>query len=384
MISGSRYGFVDTQEQYSYFLDKLVPVRKVSLNNTDLIYSESSVYASSLITLPETYSAISEVYLYDNDGNLDYTWEIVYQGGDDFGGYWISRSSYLIQNVLWFVAVFGFMNVKRVHGIVYDSKSKKPLSGVIARVYSEGRLVHTYITTVLGLLDFRLKKGVYSIVLSKPGYTFPSNLRPLKEDDAYTDLYYGDSFEIKKDNSKAKLNVPLDSATEDVRTTPLDFVSNLTLSFFDSANPYLLIFVATTQMMIWPTFLDTWIFAALSTAILLAKYFVRSSAKVYFGTVTDSQGNPVTGLQVHLYDEQWGKFVRTFTTDAKGRFEAIELPDKYYVKISDPKFKLIGSDNDGKLMVTGKVVGNTMFINDSLTVQVLSPNSLDPATLIQK
>lgn len=37
LISGSRYGFVDTQEQYSYFLDKLVPVRKVSLNNSELI-----------------------------------------------------------------------------------------------------------------------------------------------------------------------------------------------------------------------------------------------------------------------------------------------------------------------------------------------------------
>jgi|GEM_PF-2854160 len=112
-------------------------------------------------------------------------------------------------------SVFGFFfGRSKPWGVVYDSVTKLPLQNAIVELYDEvGIKVKFSITDMDGRYGFTVKQGIYSVVVKKEGYIFPSKLLDTNKshDEIYRDLYFGGSIIVKKKGSIIIKNIPLDS-----------------------------------------------------------------------------------------------------------------------------------------------------------------------------
>lgn len=369
VLTGSEYILKSDIEDYVSFLSRNIVLNRVSMGqmNSQLEEDRLKLAFEDQNTIPKGYSLIAEVYLVSKDGRVEYYPQVV-SFDPDFIEYFVSRFSYLIQYYIWFIAIFGFTLSNSVWSTVYDSKSKKPLSGAIVRVSSKGSLLHTVVTGVSGVINMKLKKGKYKIHVTKAGYTFPSNLKPLANDGYYQNLYYGSDFQMGS-TSNMKLNIPLDQLGV-LREVKLgDKVSSFAVSVVSGLSPLLLVFITISQIIVWPNYIDSWIFASVSALLLSLRYILNAEGKVYPGKVVDLNGKPVSNVQIVIYNREWNKVVDRVISNSEGEYEALLLKDKYYVKIANPDLELVGVGPDGKLKVKGLLKGQIQYINDRLVVR---------------
>lgn len=107
---------------------------------------------------------------------------------------------------------FGFKKKIRPWGVVYDSITKEPIDPAYVVLYDQtGKEVGTSITDVDGRYGFIPEYGYYSLSATKTNYIFPSQiLHDKKEDELYTNLYFGESIVVNKDEGTIVKNIPLD------------------------------------------------------------------------------------------------------------------------------------------------------------------------------
>lgn len=94
-------------------------------------------------------------------------------------------------------------------GVVYDSKTKRPIDPAYVTIENEqGKIMEERFTDMEGRFGFLVPAGRYKIKASKTHYSFPSKLgRP--KDELYDNLYYGDYLNIA-DHGVINVNIPLD------------------------------------------------------------------------------------------------------------------------------------------------------------------------------
>lgn len=99
-------------------------------------------------------------------------------------------------------------------GVVYDSKTKRPIDPAYVTIENEeGKIMEERFTDMEGRFGFLVPAGRYKIKASKTHYSFPSKLgRP--QDELYDNLYYGDYLNIA-DHGVIKVNIPLDPVSFD-------------------------------------------------------------------------------------------------------------------------------------------------------------------------
>lgn len=89
-------------------------------------------------------------------------------------------------------------------GIVYDSKTKRPVENTIVRIFDAEyhKVLETKVTDEEGRFEFLVKPGKYYLTATKEGYRFPSKVK---------ENYHGEPISIEK-KTKALINVriPLD------------------------------------------------------------------------------------------------------------------------------------------------------------------------------
>ena len=90
-------------------------------------------------------------------------------------------------------------------GKVFDAKNKKPISGIVIRLFDQkyDKLVETKITDKKGNFNFLLPEGKYYIKITSNRYKIAS-----KKKVKFKHGYYGDIFEIKKKRT-IHINIPL-------------------------------------------------------------------------------------------------------------------------------------------------------------------------------
>ncbi len=107
---------------------------------------------------------------------------------------------------------FGIKKKIRPWGVVYDSITKQPIDPAYVVLYDQnGGEVATGITDVDGRYGFVPEYGYYSISAAKTNYTFPSQiLHEKKEDELYTNLYFGEPLLVNEEQGSIVKNIPLD------------------------------------------------------------------------------------------------------------------------------------------------------------------------------
>jgi hypothetical protein len=103
----------------------------------------------------------------------------------------------------------GIKKRARKWGIVYDSKTKRPIDPAYVKIINEyGKIVSERFTDMEGRFGFLVPPGRYKIEASKTHYSFPSKLNE-KRDELYDNLYYGEIISIA-DSSIVNVNIPMD------------------------------------------------------------------------------------------------------------------------------------------------------------------------------
>lgn len=318
--------------------------------------------------IPYYYTTYIDFEVIDTDGGQYYS-NIYSTRTDNFFDYFISRHSFYLQYLIWFFAIFG-TSIKGIPWtIVYDSKTKQPVSAAIVRIFKDGRLYNTLISDVNGVVRIHFDKGDYKMQVLKEGYIFPSILKPLKQDGEYADLYYGQVIKVTAQSQVLKCGIPIDSTSINREGITRGLVS-ATVSNLVLLNPYFIAIVTILQVVVWPDYIYSWFTLVVATILIVLQYLLVKKTYGTPGRVIDEMAVPVPGIKVVLYEADWNKAVTYQITDERGEYEFVVPRKKYYIKIENPDFVLVDADDEGKLFIDEPPNGKkTMRINDRIVVK---------------
>ncbi len=270
-----------------------------------------------------------------------------------------------------FIGVLGSGKGKKPWGVVYDSDTKEPISRAVVRLFSDGKLVDTSVTDILGTFYFAPKKGTYEIKVSKAHYKFPSERVKGKSDFPRKNIYVGGKYEVKKDREVINVNIPLDAVSERqgisiIRKVYTKFVSTLVI-----LNPYLLVFGAAlsyVEYLIFDQrryFILFWIYIVMLGINLYTRFFTKAR----WGIVVDEDGEPLEGVEIGLYDRKYGKKIDRRFTDEKGQFKFVVPGREYYLKPVRQEYVIAEEEYRSKGYPVGQKTEGNIHISQRVKVR---------------
>ncbi len=310
------------------------------------------------------------LFLTDTSGKIHYNTSSGYYV--PFFDLLLGRYTYLIQYLIWYLAIFGALLFRNPYSLIYDSKHKTPLSGVIVRIFKDGILYRTVVTSTTGIIDVNLDPGKYKLGVFKPGYAFPSNLSPLSEDGEYKNLYYGHELNITKITKKLLINIPIDPESA-IENSIVKKVGLMVLYTVDSFNEYIILLLIISQIVVWPNAPETYIYLVIGSVLILFRLISKRITAIKLGYVVDENNERVKGLRLNLYDAQWNKLAATEVTDSLGTYQFSVPSGDYYIKVVSDKYILVDKKDLQleKLNIAKVTSQRPVFINEDIRVKRL-------------
>lgn len=258
------------------------------------------------------------------------------------------------RGILGLMTLVGIRLKGQPYGFVYNSISKEPLANAMVRIFAapltadEGekkRLVETSVTDAFGVFNASLKPGNYMMRVSKSGYEFPSKIVVSLSDYPIDKIYHGDTFELNQEG-EIYYSIPIDPYKQSMFlkvfailrerfSVFIRFLQVVLVTFGGGLSVYLFI----TE----PGIVNTVILILYIPGILFTLYSLRN-AEARFGTVRDTQGHPVGGITLGLFDEEEKRLVTKRVTDLNGRYRFVAPKSEYSITILDDSFELVSED----------------------------------------
>jgi hypothetical protein len=232
-----------------------------------------------------------------------------------------------------------FFRAKRKNwGVVYNSITKEPLDpAYVVLKDSQGSIVGTSITDIDGRYGFLTKRGIYTIEASKTGYLFPSKLGK-KEDELYSDLYYGEAIHIEEDGEIIKKNIPLDPMAPDwnaqakIEQKLMTYYTNrdkmlarVSLTIFTIG-----FFVSLLAIISNPVAYNIIIFLIYVTIIVLRTFGFTQKG---YGAVVDSSGFGIPFSIIRIFSPSTNIEIARKVSDETGRYYCLIQNGTYYATI---------------------------------------------------
>lgn len=126
------------------------------------------------------------------------------------------------------LVALGLRHDRMFWGIVYDSVSKQPLDPAIVKLVDakSGKVFQSSVTDIAGRYNFLAYPGKFIILVKKSNYSFPSKIVKGGEDGLYSNLYFGEFFELFGDSEVIPFNIPMDPVKLDWNQTAKNKVVN--------------------------------------------------------------------------------------------------------------------------------------------------------------
>ncbi len=225
----------------------------------------------------------------------------------------------------------------RPWGVVYDAVTKQPLDPAhVELVNKEGEVVASAITDIDGRYGFLVPAGSYMIRPKKSNYVFPSViLGHVTRDEIYSDLYFGNYFELKKDEIITK-NIPMDPSKFDWNEYEKEqqklqhYFSRKTVLYIRIANSLFAFgFLSSFVAFIARPILYNAIIFLLYIVLLVVRESLVSFSKL--GLVVDKKsGKAVPFAIIRVYSAKLGNEVIHKIATSRGQFYLL-IPNGLYV-----------------------------------------------------
>jgi hypothetical protein len=238
------------------------------------------------------------------------------------------------------LVAFGWKKRNPPWGVVYDSVTKQPLDPAYVILKDpKGKDISSAITDLDGRYGFLADPGFYFMTSNKTNYLFPSQkLAGKRKDELYDNLYFGEQFEIKKDEIVTR-NIPLDPikfdwneyAKQNKSLTKFYSRWDSLLRKISDVLYYIGFFIAIIAFFAAPYPYNS-IILGLYIFLLILKIF-GVKAKPY-GSVFDINDNsPLAFAILRIFDPTSDREISHKITDKFGRYFCLVPKGKYYIKI---------------------------------------------------
>lgn len=178
-------------------------------------------------------SHLCNFYRSDRLTNLpvpDYKSDVTNKYGDRYFISFVTIELYFKYFEIFMALVYLVFIISKIRpgGVVFDSITKKPVSGAIVRIFDaeKNKIMETKVTDNIGRYNFSIEKGSYYMTVIKPQYFFPSKKITKKAIPKYYDLYNGDIINVKSANINLNYNIPVDPNIAQDQKPQVNFVSN--------------------------------------------------------------------------------------------------------------------------------------------------------------
>ncbi len=238
---------------------------------------------------------------------------------------------------------------RRFYGTVYDSITKQPLALAIIRIYNKetNKLVSTQVSDKQGRYEALLEPANYRLEVTKPTYTFPSQIVTSEIGGNYH-AYSNEQGIIVQEQDLVIPDVPLDPVNAQRQWQLSSGLKKLWMLLQKVGN-YLavpVLFIGSlASILVVITVPDNWInwlLAIVYVGMLSAQLELRVHAQKAWGVVYDLATNAVLPLAtVQLIDPQYGKVVTSRLTDYQGRYSFMPEPGKYVIKANKPGYEQV-------------------------------------------
>jgi len=249
----------------------------------------------------------------------------------------------LIQTLLIFPPFLKRKKVKK-WGTVYDSVTKQPLDPAYVVLKDlNGNEVASSFTDIDGRYGFLVDEGKYKMEASKTHYAFPSKrLTGKTKDEIYENLYFGEEFEVRKDEAIIK-DIPMDPIGFDwneyikKRKNLFRFYSRFNI-LFEKVSDFLFNFgfILAIFLSVFTPSLFNFIILGLYVFVLLLRVFNIKPA--VFGFVMEKLSNfPLSFAIIRVFLPNIDKEVIARPADQYGRYYILVPKGKYYIKVEKRK-----------------------------------------------
>ncbi len=217
-------------------------------------------------------------------------------------------------------------------GTVVNSLAKLPVDLAIVRLVSAetNRVVHSAVTDSNGRFFLFTRPGTYAVEVVKPGYAFPSEFAGTALSEAvHGDLLLEPRLTTDTATPVVQRIMPVDPIVQEPSVPREQWrrAGRRASAFIGLASPALGIGSALLTPKWWVVLL-----AAVNILLFfLFRYFAKRHSPRAFGTVTDSNNNPVANAIIRVFDTQYNKLVATAVSDSRGRYGCMAGPGAYLV-----------------------------------------------------
>lgn len=229
--------------------------------------------------------------------------------------------------------IFSRAKKKNKWGTVFDSETRRPISGaVVSIINSDGKVVDAMTTNMDGKFGFLASKGEYSFRISKDDYELSTQD---KTDEFYGELYDGKTFSIEEEEV-AEMNIALKAINIDWQ----DFAKRRIAIYgaFISVvkkDVFSVVFYAGFIISAGVFFISPSIFGGVMIVLYLAMIVRNIFFKTKkYGLITSEEGNPIPFAMISLYEEDQPEKRITFAvSDIIGRYFVLAENRRYLMKI---------------------------------------------------
>ena len=252
---------------------------------------------------------------------------------------------YIISLIL---EAFGFKRKKKNWCRVYDSTTGNGVGLALVRLYNQQtmKLVSTIVTNQLGRFNFKPEPGTYTISVSKEGFIFPTKIYA-KHNDIKTQQkaivaynhYIGQPINVTENNYSLNIDVPIDPMTKNLSfSRRVKIWSGDMFYSFISRLPYF--FVPTLILGTLASIFVAIVISERRNIVVAIAYLlfaliyslVRMIRSAQSGVVIDSEGKPLSGVIVSIFERNYNTLKESQITDRLGRFQISADSGEYILK----------------------------------------------------
>ncbi|MBT3249411.1 MAG: carboxypeptidase regulatory-like domain-containing protein [Candidatus Pacebacteria bacterium] len=242
----------------------------------------------------------------------------------------------------------GIIPAGKPQGLVFDSQTHRGVPFALIEVRDEnGETIDQVITDKNGIYKgLVLEPGKYQLVVSQPGYSFPSN-QPRPQNLTIREFYLGELFEVTteypaKDQMMYLIPIDIADQTPQKQLSPI-----LSLQRFSSFNQalFLPLFIVTGVLtIIFPTLWNWLVFGSYCWQVI---YKARNWFKTpnLTGNAIDANGQGLENTIVAVIDTENLQLAALTQADDHGYFSAYLPRQQLLLAITKPGFIWIESDS---------------------------------------